>query len=431
MEVSRRGARQDGKEFLEQHRGDFAQRLSFVSQKKEAGFAMDDYLQASHRRDTVSLPRLVPLLLLLVALLLIVQLWNVWSPGMLPSRKLEPNAKARPIAPAGDLAEDEKATIALFKQASKSVVHITTSEIGHDYFSLSQLEVESGSGSGFVWDENGNVVTNCHVIEDADRFKVMLTDQSTWEAVEVGRAPDRDIAVVRIRAPANRLHPLLIGTSKDLEVGQKVFAIGNPFGLDQTLTTGVISGLGRQIRARTGRIIDGVIQTDAAINPGNSGGPLFDSRGRLIGMTTAIYSPTGAYAGIGFAIPVDTLQRAVPEILRHGHAVRPSLEAQFFPDSLLERIGIEGVLIASVKPDGAAAKAGLRATRHVPGEDPQWGDLIVAVEGKAVASSDELFAALEHYSVGDRVKLTVVRDLGTKQKQKIDVEVTLAEEDSK
>jgi S1-C subfamily serine protease len=400
-------------------------------------FAMHDNaqkyhnVQNYHRHEANPLTRLVPLLLLLFVLLLILQVWNVWSRGMLPSRTLDANATPRPIAPAGDLAEDEKATIALFKQASKSVVHITTSEIGHDYFTLNELEVESGSGSGFLWDEHGNVVTNCHVIEDADRLKVTLTDQSTWEAVEVGRAPDRDVAVVRIRAPAGRLQPLLIGTSKDLEVGQKVFAIGNPFGLDQTLTAGVISGLGRQIRSRTGRIIDGVIQTDAAINPGNSGGPLFDSRGRLIGMTTAIYSPTGAYAGIGFAIPVDTLQRAVPEILRHGHVVRPSLEAQFFPDSLLERFGIEGVLIARLKPDGAAAKAGLRETRHVAGEDPEWGDLIVAVEGQAVKSNDELLAALEHHSVGDRVKLTVVRDLGTKKERKVDVDVTLSTEDSK
>jgi S1-C subfamily serine protease len=391
---------------------------------------MHEELQDYSRHHSTSLTRLVPLLLLLVVLLLLVQVWNLWPRGTLPSRALDPNSKPRPVAAAGDLAEDEKATVALFKQASKSVVHITTSAIGHDYFTLNELEVESGSGSGFLWDENGNVVTNCHVIENADRLKVTLTDQSAWDAVEVGRAPDRDVAVVRIRAPASRLQPLLIGTSKDLEVGQKVFAIGNPFGLDQTLTTGVISGLGRQIRSRTGRIIDGVIQTDAAINPGNSGGPLFDSRGRLIGMTTAIYSPTGAYAGIGFAIPVDTLQRAVPEILRHGHAVRPSLEAQFFPDSLLERIGIDGVLIARLKPDGAAAKAGLRATRHVPGEDPEWGDLIVAVEGQAVKSHDELLAALEHYSVGDRVKLTVVRDLGTKQERKVEIEATLSAENA-
>jgi S1-C subfamily serine protease len=374
--------------------------------------------------------RLLPLLLFLVSLLLLVQLWNLSSHGSLPIRSFEANAKPRPIAAAGNLAEDEKATIALFKQSSKSVVHITTSEVGRDYFTLNETVVALGSGSGFLWDEHGNVVTNAHVIENADRCKVTLIDQSTWDAVEIGRAPDRDVAVVRINAPANRLQAMLVGTSKDLEVGQKVFAIGNPFGLDQTLTTGIISGLGRQIQARNGHTIEGVIQTDAAINPGNSGGPLFDSRGRLIGMNTAIYSPSGASAGIGFAIPVDSLQRVVSDILRHGYAVRPSLEAQYFPDSLLQRFDISGVLVARVKPDGAAAKAGLRGTRHVEGEDPKWGDLIVAVEGKSVDTVDEFRAALENHSVGDRVRLTVIRDLDTRQEKKMDVPVTLAAEKS-
>jgi S1-C subfamily serine protease len=213
-----------------------------------------------------------------------------------------------------------------------------------------------------------------------------------------------------------------------LEVGQKVFAIGNPFGLDQTLTTGIISGLGRQIKSRTGRVIDGVIQTDAAVNPGNSGGPLLDSSGRLIGMNTAIYSPSGASAGIGFAIPVDTLQRVVPDVLRHGRVLRPSLEAQFFPDSLLRRMGIKGVLVARVKRDGAAAKAGLRETRRNPGDDPQWGDLIVAVDGKSIDTVEELLTALEKHSVGEQVKLTIVRDIGTRQEQTRDVQVTLAAE---
>src|SRR5438094_3955035 len=300
---------------------------------------MSDYRPEYYRQQPRSLTTLLPLLLVLVSALLVVQVWNLWKRGGLPVRTLQPDAKARPIAPAGDLAEDEKATIALFKQASKSVVHITTSEVGRNYFTLNEMEVELGSGSGFLWDEHGNVVTNFHVIENADRFKVTLADQSTWDAVEIGRAPDRDVAVVRINAPAGRLQPLLIGTSKDLEVGQKVFAIGNPFGLDQTLTTGIISGLGRQIKSRTGRVIDGVIQTDAAINPGNSGGPILDSRGRLIGMNTAIYSPSGASVGIGFAIPVDTLQRVVPEILRHGRVIRPTLAAQHCPDSLIRRRG--------------------------------------------------------------------------------------------
>jgi S1-C subfamily serine protease len=324
------------------------------------------------------------------------------------------------------LAEDEKATVSLFKQSSKSVVHITTSDVRE--FLFNEAEVDVGSGSGFLWDEKGNVVTNYHVVENASRYKVILADQSTWDGVPIGAAPDRDIAVLRISAPASRLRPLLIGTSRDLEVGQKVFAIGNPFGLDQTLTTGVISGLGRQIKSRTGRIIDGVIQTDAAVNPGNSGGPLLDSRGRLIGVNTAIYSPSGASAGIGFAIPVDTLQRVVPEILKHGRVIRPTLEAQFFPDSLLRRMGLKGVLIARVNRDGAAARAGLRPTRQTSDGDVQWGDLIVAVDGKPIETVDELLVSLEKHSVGEEVKLTVVRGLGADGEQSMEISITLAAE---
>jgi S1-C subfamily serine protease len=359
--------------------------------------------------------------------LLVVQVWTLSSRRGLPSRSLDPAAQPRPIAPAGDLAEDEKSTIALFKQASKAVVHITTSEVGRD-FSFNEAEVELGSGSGFIWDEKGHVVTNFHVVENANRFKVTLADQSAWDAVQIGVAPDRDIAVLRISAPSDRLQPLLIGTSRDLEVGQKVFAIGNPFGLDQTLTTGIISGLGRQMKSRTGRTIDGVIQTDAAINPGNSGGPLLDSRGRLIGMNTAIYSPSGVSAGIGFAIPVDTVQRVVPQVLRHGRVVRPSLEAQFFPDSLTRRLDLKGLLIARVDRDGAAAKAGLRPTRRDSGGDVQWGDLMVAVDGKPVESIDDFLAALEKHSIGDQVKLTIIRGLTTRQEQTLEVQVTLAAE---
>jgi S1-C subfamily serine protease len=368
------------------------------------------------------------LLVLLVAVLLVVQMWSLRGRGGLPSRALDPAAKPRPIAAAGDLAEDEKAMIALFKQASKSVVHITTSEVARDFFSFSETEVEVGTGSGFLWDEKGHVVTNYHVVENASGFKVTLADQSTWDAVGIGAAPDRDVAVLRIDAPASRLQPLLVGTSKDLQVGQKVFAIGNPFGLDQTLTTGVISGVGRQIKARTGRVIDGVIQTDAAINPGNSGGPLLDSRGRLIGMNTAIYSPSGASAGIGFAIPVDTVQRVVPQILRHGKVVRPSLEAQFFPDSLTQRLAPQGVLIARVDRGGAAARAGLRPTRRSGEGDIIWGDLIVAVNGKPVEGAENLLTILEEFSIGDEVKLTVIRGLRTQEEQTLEVTVTLAAE---
>jgi len=388
---------------------------------------MSGYSPEYGRQQSRSLTALLPLLVLLVAVLLVVQVWTLSSRGGLPARTLDPAAQPRPIAPAGDLADDEKAAIALFKQSSKSVVHITTREIQRDFL-LNESEVEIGSGSGFIWDEKGHIVTNYHVVENADRFKVTLADQSSWDGVPIGVAPDRDVAVLRINAPADRLQPLLIGTSRDLDVGQKVFAIGNPFGLDQTLTTGIISGLGRQIKSRTGRVIDGVIQTDAAINPGNSGGPLLDSRGRLIGMNTAIYSPSGASVGIGFAIPVDTVQRVAPEILRHGRVIRPTLEAQYFPDSLMKRLGLTGVLIARVERGGAAANAGLKATRRTNEGDIQWGDLIVAVEGKPIETVDDLLTALEKHSVGDQVKLTVMRNLGTRQEQSLEVQVTLAAE---
>jgi S1-C subfamily serine protease len=352
-------------------------------------------------------------------------MWSATKRSVLPTAHLDPSAEPRPIAPAGDLAADEKATISLFKQASKSVVYITTTEVGRD-FALNVLEQPRGTGSGFLWDEKGHIVTNYHVVEDANRFKVTLADQSTWSAVLIGTAADKDLSVLRIDAPPGRLQPLLVGTSADLEVGQKVFAIGNPFGLDQTLTTGVISGLGRQITSRTGRMIDGVIQTDAAINPGNSGGPLLDSRGRLIGVNTAIYSPSGASAGIGFAIPVDTVQRIAPQILRHGRVVRPSLQAEYFPDAFTRRLKLKGVLIGRVTPGGAAAGAGLKATRRTVDGDIQWGDLIVAVDGRSVESVEEFLTLIENHNVGDRVKLSVIRGVGEQGEQSLEISVALA-----
>ncbi|MBM4297498.1 MAG: trypsin-like serine protease, partial [Deltaproteobacteria bacterium] len=219
----------------------------------------------------------------------------------------DPKASPRAVAPRGELRGDEKSTIALFKQASPAVVNITAIGVERDMFTLNLYQIPQGTGSGFVWDTTGNIITNFHVIQNADAAQVTLADQSNWKARVVGVAPDKDLAVLKIDAPANKLQPIPIGTSKDLQVGQSVFAIGNPFGLDQTLTTGIISALNREIESVTRRPIQGVIQSDAAINPGNSGGPLLDSAGRLIGVNTAIYSPSGASAGIGFAIPVDTV----------------------------------------------------------------------------------------------------------------------------
>ena len=225
---------------------------------------------------------------------------------------------------------------------SPSVVYITTQSVVRDRFTMNVLEIPQGTGSGFIWDQQGHIVTNFHVIREANRAEVMLADKSTFQAELVGVAPDRDLAVLRIDAEPDRLRPIPLGTSSDLEVGQKVFAIGSPFGLDQTLTTGVISGLGRQIESIGGRTIEGVIQTDAAINPGNSGGPLLDSSGRLIGVNTAIFSPSGVYAGVGFAVPADIVNRIVPDLIRYGKVNRPGLGVQLAERSITAQLGVKG-----------------------------------------------------------------------------------------
>ncbi len=362
---------------------------------------------------------LIPLALLLLAFALLARNWFG------SSSLYDSNAEPRPITARGELAADEQATIHLFQQASKSVVYITTSTVQSGYFNFNATEIPVGTGSGFVWDDKGHIVTNFHVLEEAGRAKVMLPDQTVWQAALVGAAPDKDLAVLRINAPAARLHPIMLGVSQDLQVGQKAFAIGNPFGLDQTLTTGVVSGLGREIRARSGRMIDGVIQTDAAVNPGNSGGPLLDSAGRLIGVNTAIYSPSGASAGIGFAIPVDTVNRIVPQLLRDGKIVRAGLGVAIAPDQALRELGVEGVLIRTVQPGSAAEQAGMRSTQLTEDGDLVLGDVIVAVDGKKTANSEELFAALDNYKVGDTVEVTLLRNARTKQERQVTVEVTL------
>jgi S1-C subfamily serine protease len=322
----------------------------------------------------------------------------------------DPRAAPRQIAARGDLAPQEKSTIALFRQASPSVVHITAIAVQRDLFTLKPYQIPEGTGSGFIWDTSGNVITNFHVIQNADAAQVTLSDQSNWKAKLVGAAPDKDLAVLKIDAPANRLPAIPVGTSKDLQVGQSVFAIGNPFGLDQSLTTGVISALGREIESVTRRPIQGVIQTDAAINPGNSGGPLLDSAGRLIGVNTAIYSPSGASAGIGFAIPVDTVNRIVPEVIRYGKVTRPGIGIQIAEDQIAERLGVNGVLVVDVVAGSAAAKAGLRPTRREASGRVRLGDVITAINGQKVASPNELFLMLEKYKVGDAVNVTVLRD---------------------
>jgi S1-C subfamily serine protease len=326
----------------------------------------------------------------------------------------------RPIAPKQDLGADEKATISVFSHDAPSVVHITSIQVRVDQFNMNEMEIPAGVGSGFIWDEQGHIVTNFHVVEGAQRAQVILSDGSSYAAQIIGRAPDKDLAVLKIDAPASKLPKLPVGTSHDLQVGQKVLAIGNPFGLDQTLTTGVVSGLGREIKSVTQHAIHDVIQTDAPINPGNSGGPLLDSSGRLIGVNTAIYSPSGASAGIGFAIPVDTVNRIVPQLIRDGKLERPGLGVNIGSDQIGARMNIDGVLVLGVAPGGAADKAGIVGTQPSPDGSWQLGDTIVGIDGSAIHKQQDLYQALDDHKVGDRVKVTLMRD-----GQKRDVDVVL------
>jgi S1-C subfamily serine protease len=314
------------------------------------------------------------------------------------------------VAARGDLAADEQNTINIFKQVSPAVVHITTSALQQDLFSLNAIEIPQGTGSGFIWDDQGRVVTNFHVINQASRISVTMADNSTWKAVLIGAAPDKDLAVLQIDAPKHLLKPIAVGESNNLLVGQKVFAIGNPFGLDQTMTSGIISALGREIKAITGRLIHDMIQTDAAINPGNSGGPLLDSAGRLIGVNTAIFSPSGTYAGIGFAVPVQEVNMVIPQLIRHGKLIRPGIGAALADTRLAQRLGIkEGVLILNIEPNGPAAQAGLRPTEQQGGEI-FLGDIISEIAGKKVKSYDDIRNELERLQVGDEVPMTIIRD---------------------
>jgi S1-C subfamily serine protease len=325
-------------------------------------------------------------------------------------RARQRDAVERAVAERGELAAHEQHTIALFRDASRSVVNIMNLErrLSRDFFQMRATEVPQGTGSGFVWDEDGHVVTNYHVVHNASRIVVTLADRSEWDAEVVGLAPDFDLAVVRIDAPEEKLPPLPLGTSSDLLVGQSVYAIGNPFGLDQTLTTGVISGLHRQILSLSQFAIEDVIQTDAAINPGNSGGPLLDSSGRLIGVNAAIYSPSGASAGIGFAVPVDTVARVVPELIANGRFVRPTLGVYMAPVEWARELGVEGVLVREVVPGSGAARAGLRPLEVE--RDGRWrGDVIVAIGGKPIRRPDDILHVLSTYREGDEVQVEVER----------------------
>ena len=313
-------------------------------------------------------------------------------------------------APSGSaLTVGERSTIELFEEASPSVCFITS--IGYrrrSSFSLRADEIPQGTGSGFIWDRSGHVITNYHVIRGAGGARVTLADQSTWDASWVGGAPEKDLAVLAIDAPREKLVPLALGASAGLRVGQSVFAIGNPFGLDQTLTTGVISALGREIESLTGVAIRDVIQTDAAINPGNSGGPLLDSAGRLIGVNTQILSTSGAYAGIGFAIPADTVAWVVPELIAKGRIERPVLGVAMVAAKRF--VDLEGALITRVTPRSGAEKAGLQPAYRDNRGRIVIGDVILALDGTSIRSEDDLVLALERREAGETVVLTVWRN---------------------
>ncbi len=352
---------------------------------------------------------------LAILFLILFGLWLIIDP--IQRSPVNPDAKPRPVTARGDLAGDEKNTIEVFKNNSPSVVYVTSTTLRRGLFSLNAVEIPQGTGSGFVWDQEGRIVTNYHVISDASSVQITMADNSTWKAVLVGASPDKDLAVLQISAPKNLLRPITVGESADLLVGQKVFAIGNPFGLDRTITSGIISALGRQIKSVSGRMIHGMIQTDAAINPGNSGGPLLDSAGRLIGVNTAIYSPSGAYAGIGFAVPVSEVNRVVPELIKYGKIIRPGIGATLANENLMAGMGIEGVLILAVEQNGPADQTGLRPTTQYRGEII-FGDIITKVAGVRVSSYDDIRNELERFRVGEEIALTIARE-GVPQDVKI------------
>lgn len=311
--------------------------------------------------------------------------------------------------PANALLAAEAATIDLFEAASRSVVCIRTFSRHVEKPAGAVHELPLGAGSGFVWDRQGHVVTNFHVVEEAEQVEVALADHTHWRARLVGIAPEKDLAVLKIDAPAEKLEPLAIADSTRVRVGQTVLAVGNPFGFDHTLTTGIVSALGRTVDSPSGVRIHDVIQTDAAINPGNSGGPLIDSHGRLVGVNTAIYGTSGSSAGVGFAIPAAVVARAVPQLVRHGRIVRPSLGFELAPDALAEALGLTGALVLTVDDGSEAARLGVTGTQRKALGAWVAGDLIEAVEGRAIRSSGELLDRLEGKQVGETVTLDLYR----------------------
>ena len=345
-------------------------------------------------------------------LIIIVIVWIVADFfGIKPTSFFQPKVGMRQVTqPMGDLGADERASIEVFERVSPSVTYITNKRLQRDYFSFNVMEIPQGTGSGFLWDNKGHIVTNFHVVYEADEIEVRLRDGKSYDADIVGADPDHDLVVLQINATNLNFPPVMIGSSNDLRVGQKVLAIGNPFGLDSTLTTGVISALGRTIQSMTKRYIHDVIQTDAAINPGNSGGPLLDSFGRLIGVNTAIISPSGTYSGVGFAVPVDTVNRVVTKLINHGKVGRPGFGISLIPEHIMSRIGIEGVGILEVFKGSSAEEAGLREVKRLPNGRIEIGDIIIEVDGSKIRESSDLVRSLDRHEVGEEVDIIIIRE---------------------
>jgi len=353
-------------------------------------------------------PKLVKLARILI---IIVIVWIVADfLGVKPSGLMRPKVGIRPVTqPIGDLGADERANMQIFEQTAPSVVYITNKRFRRDFFSLNVMEIPQGTGSGFLWDNNGHVVTNFHVIYEADQIEVKLQNGKSYDASIVGTDPDHDLAVLQINAVNLNIPSVMIGNSSDLRVGQKVLAIGNPFGLDSTLTTGIISALGRTIQSMTNRYIHDVIQTDAAINPGNSGGPLLDSFGRLIGINTAIIGPSGTYSGIGFAVPVDTVNRIVTILINYGKVRRPGLGISLIPEHIMSRLGIEGVGILEVYKGSSSEEAGLMGVKRLPSGRIELQDIIIECDGSPVRKGSDLIRILDRHEVGDEVDIVIIR----------------------
>lgn len=330
-----------------------------------------------------------------------------------------------PVQPAyaTKISAEERKVVELFTKSTSAVVNITNLTSRRDAFTADMQDYPQGAGSGIVWDHQGHVVTNYHVIKGASSVQVTLNGGKEYVGSVIGQDEDRDVAVLLIKDDADDLKPISLGSSSDVVVGQKVYAIGNPYGLDHTLTSGIVSGVGREIQSGiTGRPIQDAIQTDAAINPGNSGGPLLDSAGELIGINTAIYSPSGANSGVGFAIPVDTVKSSVEEILQYGQVIRPVLGIAFAPDHSTSQLGVNGILVLSVRDGGPAAKAGVKGTSRDQYGRLVLGDIIVAVDGKAVKNASDLYRILDKYKVGQTLDLECLRTAAGKEHLSVTLE---------